>query len=77
MNIKLVDVTLHIDEDLNAEQRETINESLRALDGVVSVHNPEKTPHLTIVEYDPDENSSKKILQRVKDQGAHAEIVGL
>jgi hypothetical protein len=44
---------------------------------VVSVHNPEKTPHLTIVEYDPDENSSKKILQRVRDQGAHAEIVGL
>ncbi|MCG6867604.1 MAG: ATP-binding protein [Gammaproteobacteria bacterium] len=77
MNIKLVDVTLHIDEDLNAEQRETIKESLRALDGVVSVHNPEKTPHLTIVEYDPDENSSKKILQRVRDQGAHAEIVGL
>jgi cell division protein FtsX len=77
MNIKLVDVTLHIDEDLDAEQRETIKESLRALDGVVSVHNPEKTPHLTIVEYDPDENSSKKILQRVRDQGAHAEIVGL
>ena len=77
MDINLVDVTLHIAEDLNAEQRETIEESLRALKGVVSVHNPKETPHLTIVEYDPDESSSNKILQRVKDQGAHAEIVGL
>ena len=51
MDINLVDVTLHIDENLSAEQRETIEESLRALDGVVSVHNSDKTAHLTIVEY--------------------------
>jgi len=77
MDINLVDVTLHIDEGLDAEQRGTIVESLRALDGVVSVHNSEKTPHLTIVEFDPDESSTNKILQRVKDQGVHAEIMGL
>ena len=53
MDIKLVDITLHIDENLSAEQRETIEESLRALDGVVSVHNSEKAPHLTIVGYNP------------------------
>ncbi|MEA3276498.1 MAG: ATP-binding protein [Pseudomonadota bacterium] len=77
MDIKLVDVTLHIDENLDAEQRGTIEESLRALDGVVSVHNPDKTPHLTVVEYNPDESSSGTILNRIKDQGAHAELVGL
>ena len=77
MGTNLVDVTLHIDETLNTEQRGTIEESLRALDGVVSVHNPDKTPHLTIVEYDPEAMDSQKILQRVFDQGAHAEMVGL
>ena len=77
MSTNLVDVTIHIDETLNAEQRGTIEESLRALDGVVSVHNAEKTPHLTIVEYDPADMDSQKILQRVIDQGAHAEMVGL
>ena len=77
MNIQLADVTLHIDKNLNSEQRGTIEESLRALDGVVSIHNPDKTPHLTLVEYDPDVITSHVILGRVTDQGAHAELVGL
>ena len=77
MDIQLADVTLHIDKNLSSEQRGTIEESLRALDGVVSIHNPDKTPHLTLVEYDPDVITSRKILERVTDQGAHAELVGL
>jgi len=77
MDIKLVDLILHIDEDLNPEQRGTMEESLRALDGVVSVHNADKTPHLTIVQYNPDALDSQGILKRVTDQGAHAEIIGL
>lgn len=77
MNIQLADVILHIDKNLSSEQRGTIEESLRALDGVVSIHNPDKTPHLTLVEYDPDIITSRKILERVTNQGAHAELVGL
>jgi hypothetical protein len=77
MDTNLTDVILHIDEDLDNEQRETIEESLRALDGVVSVHNSDKTPHLTIVEYDPAVMDSQKILKRVTNQGAHAELAGL
>ena len=77
MDINLVDLTVHIDEDLNAEQRATIEESLRALDGVVSVHNADKTPHLTIVSYNPDKTDSQAILKRVTDQGAHAELIGM
>ena len=77
MNISLVDVTMHIDENLNAEQKGTLEESLRTLDGVVSVHNSEKTPHLSIVQYNPDKIDSKRILKRITDQGAHAELIGL
>ena len=77
MDIQLADVTLHIDKNLSSEQRGTIEESLRALDGVVSIHNPDKTPHLTLVEYDPDVITSRTILQRVTNQGVHAELVGL
>jgi hypothetical protein len=77
MTIKLADVTLHIDENLSVEQRDTIEESLRALDGVVSVHNPDNTPHLTMVEYNPDATSAQDILKRVTNQGAHAEMIGL
>lgn len=77
MDINLVDITVHIDENLSSEQRKTVEESLRAIDGVVSVHNPDKTPHLSIVQYNPDKTDSQKILKRVTDQGAHAELVGL
>jgi len=77
MDISLVDITMHIDENLNAEQKGTLEESLRALDGVISVHNSEKTPHLSIVQYNPDKTNSKSILKRITDQGAHAELIGL
>lgn len=77
MDIQLSDVTLHIDENLNHEQRGTIEESLRALDGVISVHNADKTPHLSMVEYDPNVTSSQDILARVTNQGVHAELIGM
>ncbi len=76
-DINLADITLHIDENLSEEQRGTIEESLRALDGVVSVHNSDRATHLTIVGYDQGVTDSQKILKRVTDQGAHAELVGL
>lgn len=52
-DINLDDIALHFDENLSREQRGTIEESLRALDGVVSVHNSEKAPHLTVRRVQP------------------------
>ena len=77
MDINLVDITVHIDENLSPEQRITVEDSLHALDGVVSVHGSSKTPHLTIVQYNPEVMDSQEILKRITDQGAHAEIIGL
>ena len=76
-DIDVADITLHIDENLDAEQRSTIEESLRALDGVVSVHNSDRAAHLTVIGYNPSVTDSQRILKRVTDQGAHAELVGL
>ena len=76
-DINLADITLHIDENLSAEQRGTIEESLRSLEGVVSVHNSDKAAHLTIVEFNPNVIDSQAILKRVTDQGAHAQLAGL
>lgn len=77
MDIQLADVTIHIDENLTNEQRGTVEDSLRALDGVVSVHNADSTPHLALVEYNPDVTSSNDILERVTGQGVHAELIGI
>jgi len=77
MDIQLADVVVHIDQTLERERRSEIEEQLRAIDGVVSVHNPDDRPHLAIIEYNPDRTSSTVILNTVTVQGVHAELVGL
>jgi hypothetical protein len=75
--VSLSDVLIHIDESLDAEQRGQVENRLRAVDGVISVHNPDDRPHLTIVEYRPDKTDARVLLDRVRGQGVHAELVGL
>jgi len=77
MDIKLTDVTLHIHEALDKGRRNEIEAALRALDGVVSVHNPDDRPHLTVVEYNPEKVSSQSLLEKVRAGGVHAELVGM
>ena len=77
MDIQLADVTLHIDEALDATQRGSVEDQLRALDGVVSVHNPDDRPHLTVVEYNPDKLKSSQLLETVRANGFSAQMIGI
>lgn len=77
MNVQFADILVHIDDNLSAEQRLRIEDNLRAIDGVVSVHNPDDRPHLTIVQFVPNKTSSAEILKTVTGQGIRAELVGL
>jgi hypothetical protein len=77
MDIQLADVVVHIDQTLERQRRVEIEEQLRAIEGVVSVHNPDDRPHLSIVEYNPDKTNSEAILSTVTNQGVRAQLVGL
>ena len=77
MDIQLADVIVHIDETLENDRRAQIEDQLRAIDGVVSVHNPDDKPHLAIVEYNPEKTSSAVILHTVTTQGVQAQLIGL
>lgn len=77
MDIQLADVTIHVDENLEVAERAEIEQKLRAIDGVVSVHNPDDKPHLAVVEYDPNRVNSTTLLEAVKGEGVHAQLVGL
>jgi hypothetical protein len=77
MDINMVDVTIHIDESLDHDKRESLVERLRAHEGVISVGHRDEKPHLLVIEYNPDQTSSKVLLERVKSDGIHAELVGL
>ena len=77
MNVQLADVLVHIDQNLTPEQRSLIEATIRSMDGVVSVHNPDDRPHLSLVEYVPEKTSSHAILTAVTGRGVHAELIGL
>ena len=77
MDVSLSDVLIHIDENLSSERRADVEERLRKVDGVVSVHNPDDRPHLTLVEYRPDKVGSEALLQTAKSEGVHAQLIGL
>ena len=75
--IKLTDVTIHIDRETDADTRDKIDTALRNLNGVVSVHMPSEEPHLLVVEYNPDATTSTHMLTTVRELAGHAEMIGL
>lgn len=77
MNIDLTDVTLHIDETLDASRLTSIEDGLRGLDGVVSVSHLENRPHLKIVAFNPAKLNARAVLAQVIAHGVHAELIGL
>lgn len=76
-NINLTDVTIHVDETIQAGARNKLETDLRAQEGVISVHSSENTPHLIIVTYDPDHAKSREILNTVLSEHLHAELIGM
>ena len=77
MTDKMVDVTLHLDENITHKDREDIRDSLLDLDGVFAAACHDEKPHLVIVEYNPDIIKSSEFLKVTQDRGLHAELVGL
>lgn len=76
-DISLTDITIHIDKDIDATARSKVENGLRIINGVVSVHMNDEKAHLVVVEYNPDVTSSSHILAMTKELAGHAEMVGL
>jgi hypothetical protein len=76
MSIKMTDVTFHLDETLGHEQREAVRDELLAHDGIMAAASRDETPHLMIIEYDPDKIDPLGILGMFKKHQIHAERLG-
>lgn len=77
MTTKMVDVTLHLDEDISNADREEFRDSLLGLDGVMAAASPDKKPHLVTIEYNPDTINSSEFLKAAQGRGLHAELIGM
>ena len=70
------DVLIHIDEELDDDYIGEIERDFSRMDGVVSACVHENARHLMLVDYDPMVAHSTGLLNLVKRQGLHAELVG-
>lgn len=75
--IKMVDVTLHIDEDTSHEDREDLRDMLMSISGVMAASCHDEKPHLLVIEYDPDVIAPKKFIEAAKLRGFHSELVAM
>ena len=70
------DILIHIDQDLSEQQRNSLEESMRQLDGVVAPRfNPGKD-HLLLVAFNPEATSMAALLAKVQSFGYKAQLVG-
>lgn len=77
MSDKMVDVIVHLDENITSQQREDFRDSLLQLNGVFAANYGKDKPHLINVEYDPDAINSGDFLKVAQGRNLHAELVGL
>jgi len=75
MDIDMVDVTVHIREDMNAEQLQDLQHAVRELDGVISTHVADHNPHLLMVEMNPRRVQTDAVLNRLLQRGVHAKLL--
>jgi hypothetical protein len=69
-------VVIHIDEQLSRQEIQDMEKSISFDLGVTSACVHERTPHLMVVDYDPNVTSGGELLRGVRNRGVHAELIG-
>ncbi len=77
MPAREADVVLHIDEATTHAGREHFREHLLAMDGVLAASCHDEKPHLMVIMYNPDVVSALEFVNLAREQGLHAELIGL
>ncbi|HCX34473.1 MAG TPA: hypothetical protein DHV08_13630 [Rhodocyclaceae bacterium] len=75
MNIS--DVMIHINEPLSTEARSCLENTLRAVEGVVSPRFNAGKEHLLMIAYDTDTTGTAVLLQKARAAGYTAQLVGM
>lgn len=73
----MVDILINVHPDLSAGERTQLDDDLRSIDGMISVHFSAEHPHLLTLEYNPAQTSSEVLLKHVGGRGIKASKIGL
>ena len=75
--MQLSDVLIHIDETPNESEQNKLVEQLRSLEGVIAPRFSLEKDHFMFVSYNSDVIRSTALLDKVKENGFKAQLVGL
>ena len=69
MDKKIVDITMHIDENTTQVDRERLRDQLLSMNGVMAATYQDEKPHLMVIAYNPDamKSSISLRLPKIKD----------
>ena len=73
--MQTTDIMIHINEPLDATQRQAIESELREIEGVIAPRFDQ--PHLLVILYDSESTNSSTLLNVVKSKGYQAQLIGL
>lgn len=76
MKIFQTNVFIHVDEPLEIDQLAALQGALGQIEGVSDVQ-PSSRRQLVRVSYDPLATRARAIVDQVRQQGLHAQVVGL
>lgn len=76
MNAYNANVVIHVDEQLSDREIWNMEKELGNREGVFSACVNKNTPHLIVVDYDPRYTRSDQVLDYVKGNRLHAELIG-
>ena len=75
--MQITDVLIHVNNEIDENEKENLVEQLRDLDGVIAPRFNEDKQHLLLVLYNSDAIISSSLLSEVKGKGYKAQLVGL
>ncbi len=76
MKPAIADVMIHIDENLPAEGMCSIADTLCESDHVISGCHSHSARHLILLKYDSEAIHARELVDRARNCGVHAELVG-
>lgn len=74
MNIS--DVLIHINQHLNAQQRQCLEDAMREIDGVIAPRFNAGTDHLLLIAFNPAATAAGVLLNQVRACGYDAQLIG-
>ena len=75
--MNICDVMIHINESLSKEARSSLENAMRKVEGVISPgFNPGKE-HLLVIAYNPEKTSTAALLEKAREAGYTAQLVGM